>query len=44
MVIEATYGSIADWMAAVDVFKSRPDFAAYDRVAPLIVFFEARDA
>jgi hypothetical protein len=43
-VIEASYESLVDWMAQVDAFKSRPDFAAYDRVAPLIVFFEARDA
>jgi hypothetical protein len=43
-VVEASFESLADWMAQVDVFKSRPDFAEYDRVAPLIVFFEARDA
>jgi hypothetical protein len=43
-VIEASFGSLADWMATVDTFKSRPDFAAYDRVAPLIMFFDARDA
>jgi hypothetical protein len=43
-VVEASYESLADWMAQVDVFKSRPDFAAFDRVAPLIVFFNARDA
>jgi hypothetical protein len=42
-VVEASFGSLADWMAAVEAFKSRPDFAAYDRVAPLIMFFEARD-
>jgi hypothetical protein len=43
-VIEATFESIADWMAHVDVLNSQPDFAAYDRVAPLVVFFDARDA
>ena len=43
-VIEASFESLADWMAQVDAFKSRPDFAYYDRVAPLIVFFDARDA
>jgi hypothetical protein len=31
-------------MAAVEAFKSRPDFAAYARIAPLIMFFDARDA
>ncbi len=43
-VVEASFESLADWMAQVDAFKSRPDFAEYDRVAPLIVFFDARDA
>ena len=43
-VIEASFDSLADWMAQVDAFKSRPDFAEYDRVAPLIVFFDASDA
>jgi hypothetical protein len=43
-VIEASFGSLADWMASVEALKSRPDFAAYDRVAPLIMFFDARDA
>ncbi|HEV8490117.1 MAG TPA: hypothetical protein VGQ58_10055 [Candidatus Limnocylindrales bacterium] len=43
-VVEASFGSLADWMAHVDVLKSRADFAAYDRVAPLIMFFDARDA
>jgi hypothetical protein len=43
-VVEASFGSLADWMAHVDVLKSRADFAAYDRVAPLIIFFDARDA
>ena len=42
-VIEASFESLADWMAQVDVVKSRADFAEYDRVAPLIVFFDARD-
>ncbi len=43
-VVEASFESLADWMAQVEAFKSRPDFAAYDRVAPLIMFFDARDA
>ena len=29
-VVEASFGSLADWMAHVDVLKSRPEFAAYD--------------
>ena len=42
-VIEASFGSLADWMAHVDVLNSRPDLAA-DRVErPMVVFFEARD-
>jgi hypothetical protein len=43
-VIEASFASLADWMASVETFKSRPDFAKYDAIAPLIVFFDARDA
>lgn len=43
-VIEASYESLTDWMAQVDTLKSRPDFADYDRVAPLIMFFDAREA
>ena len=44
-VIEATFESIADWMAHVDVLNSRPDLAAYKEAAPpLVMFFEARDA
>jgi hypothetical protein len=43
-VVEASFESLADWMAHVDALKSRADFAAYDRVAPLILFFDARDA
>ena len=43
-VVEASFESLADWMAQVDAFKSRPDFGDYDRVAPLIMFFDARDA
>jgi hypothetical protein len=43
-VIEASFRSLADWMAQVDTFKSRADFATFDRVAPLIMFFDARDA
>ena len=43
-VIEASFGSLADWMAHVDVIKSRPELAD-DRVPPpTVVFFEARDA
>jgi hypothetical protein len=43
-VIEASFGSLADWMAHVDVLNSRPDLAD-DRVErPTVVFFEARDA
>jgi hypothetical protein len=37
-VVEASYRSLADWMAQVDAFKSRPDFADHDRAPPLIVF------
>ena len=43
-VVEASFGSLADWMAHVDTLNSQPDFAAYDRVAPLVMFFDARDA
>jgi hypothetical protein len=44
-VIEASFESIADWMAHVDVLNSRPDVAAYkEAAAPLVVFFEAHDA
>jgi hypothetical protein len=44
-VIEASFESLADWMAHVDVLKSRSDFAAYEGVAPtLVMFFDARDA
>ena len=44
-VIEATFESIADWMAHVDVLNSRQDLAAYKEAAPpLVIFFEARDA
>jgi hypothetical protein len=43
-VVEASFGSLADWMAHVDVLKNQPDFATYDRVTPLVIFFEARDA
>jgi hypothetical protein len=44
-VIEASFDSLADWMAHVDVLNSRPDLAAYKEAAPpLVLFFEARDA
>ena len=44
-VIEASFESLADWMAHVDVLNSRPDLAAYKEAAPpLVLFFEARDA
>jgi hypothetical protein len=44
-VIQASFDSLADWMAHVDVLNSRPDLAAYKEAAPpLVLFFEARDA
>ncbi len=43
-VIEASFGSLADWMAHVDVLNSRPDLADNRVAPPLVVFFEARDA
>ena len=44
-VVEASFESLGDWMALVDVLNSQPDVEADDRVAlPLVVFFEARDA
>jgi hypothetical protein len=44
-VIEASFESLADWMAHVDVLNSRPDLVAYKEVAPpLVMFFDARDA
>jgi hypothetical protein len=43
-VIEASFDSLADWMALVDVLNSRRDAAPPAGVAPpLVVFFEARD-
>jgi hypothetical protein len=42
-VVEASFKSLPDWMAAVDALNSQPDLAASDRM-PLVIFFEARDA
>ena len=43
MVIEASFGSLADWMSLVDALKQRKDFAEIDRTPPLIMFFEVRE-
>ena len=44
-VVEASFESLADWMAQVDVLNSQPDLSRDARVAPpLVMFFEARDA
>jgi len=43
-VIEASFESLADWMAHVDVLNSQSDFASFEGVAPSVVFFDARDA
>jgi len=44
-VIEASFESLSDWMAHVDVLNSRQDLREYLDVAPpLVVFFDARDA
>jgi hypothetical protein len=44
-VVEASFGSLADWMALVDVLNSQPDTARHGEVAlPLVMFFDARDA
>ena len=42
-VIEASFESLADWMAHVDVLKAHQDFTAIGRVEPLVVFFEVRE-
>jgi hypothetical protein len=43
-VVEASFASLADWMAHVDTLNSQPDLAAYEHLAPLVMFFDARDA
>jgi hypothetical protein len=42
-VIEASFDSLPDWMAHVDSLNSRQDFAAFERFAPQIVYFEVRE-
>ena len=37
MVIEASFGSLADWMSLVDALNQRKDFAEIDRTPPLII-------
>lgn len=43
-VIEASFESLADWMAHVDVLNSRQDLADERVAPPLVIFFDARDA
>ena len=43
-VVEASFESLGDWMAVVDRLNSEPELAVSDRVLPLVVFFDARDA
>jgi hypothetical protein len=42
-VIEASFDSLTDWMAHVDTLKRRQDFAAFEPLDPLVMFFEARE-
>jgi hypothetical protein len=42
-VIAASFDSLTDWMALVDVLNSREDPAAFDRFEPLVMFYDARD-
>jgi hypothetical protein len=43
-VLEASFASLADWMAAVDALNAMgdgpADREAFQRLAPLVVFFE----
>jgi hypothetical protein len=43
-VLEASYDSLADWMAQVPTEERRDERDVFDRVAPLVLFFEAADA
>ncbi|MEX0625889.1 MAG: hypothetical protein WD402_05050 [Chloroflexota bacterium] len=46
-VLEASFDSLADWMAAVDALNAMgdglADHEAFQRLAPLVVFFEVTD-
>lgn len=46
-VLEATFDSLADWMAAVDGLNamggSPADLEKFQRLAPVVVFFEVTD-
>jgi hypothetical protein len=44
-VVEASFESLAEWMALVDVLNSQPESARpAEGAMPLVVFFDARDA
>jgi hypothetical protein len=47
-VLEASFDSLADWMAVVEALNSMGNSPAdreeIDRLAPLVVFFEVTDA
>ena len=46
-VLEATFESLADWMAAVDRLNamggSAPEREKFERLAPLVMFYEVTD-
>ncbi len=43
-IVEASFESLGDRMAVVDRLNSEPELAVSDRVLPLVVFIDARDA
>jgi hypothetical protein len=42
-VIEASFASLADWMAHVETLKRQQDWAAFEPLDPLVMFFETRE-
>jgi hypothetical protein len=42
-VLEASFGSLADWMAVVQAPKSQSHQDLFTRLAPLVLYFEVRD-
>jgi hypothetical protein len=43
-VIEASFASSADWLAHVETLKQPEDWAAFEPLDPLVMFFETRES